>query len=193
MGKRKLFLAVAATGFALIFEGCATGGVTPEAHYFGTGAKRPNVEVVPLEEPRSVFARYTTNVGNSSGVHLNHWPVAARDREVISTFGPRGRRFHNGMDIKAPHSSPVLAVAGGVVTYAGTQRGYGNIIMVDHGDGFMTTYAHLHSKDVEQGDAVMEGQSIGTVGVTGNATTPHVHFEVRHEGKPIDPAKFLPQ
>jgi len=189
MEKRKLLLVALVAVATVVFEGCARGGVTPEPVYFGTGAKRPSVEVKPLKEPRSVFAHYHER----GGAHLRHWPVECQSREIISEFGPRGRRFHNGMDIKAPHSSPVLAVAGGVVTYAGNQRGYGNIIMVDHGDGFMTSYAHLHSKDVNEGDTVSEGQAIGTVGTTGNATTPHVHFEVRHEGKPIDPAVFLPQ
>lgn len=187
MGSGKWLVVVCALAALWGMSGCASTP-RPEAVNFGTGAKKPRIEVESLEKPRTVFAAH-----QHSGETLRYWPVQYRNRQVISGYGPRGRGFHNGLDIKAPHSSPVLAVAGGRVVYSGQQRGYGKVIMVDHGDGFMTTYAHLHSKDVSEGDVVAEGQAIGTVGTTGNATTPHVHFEVRHEGKPIDPSLFLSQ
>jgi murein DD-endopeptidase MepM/ murein hydrolase activator NlpD len=108
------------------------------------------------------------------------WPVHGK---IGSPFGARrGGRTHRGVDILAPPGTPVVAAAAGRVTFDGRMRGYGNTIVVEHGDGLETRYAHLRRSLVREGDRVEQGQTIGEVGTSGNATTPHLHFEV-HEGR----------
>jgi murein DD-endopeptidase MepM/ murein hydrolase activator NlpD len=122
------------------------------------------------------------------------WPVEHAQRQVISPFGPRGRsgRLHKGIDIKAPHRTPLVATADGVVSYAGSQRGYGKVIKIDHGNGLTTLYAHLTRVDVKQGQPVARGATIGLLGRTGNASTPHVHYEVIKDDRVVNPAEYLP-
>ncbi len=111
---------------------------------------------------------------------------------VSSGFGTRNGRMHDGIDILAPEGTPVRAAGYGVVVYAGDgMRGYGNAIVLDHGDGVTTLYGHLQRIRVRSGDAVAAGSVIGTVGETGNATTPHLHFELRVGGEEVDPENYL--
>ena len=98
------------------------------------------------------------------------------------------RHHHAGVDFAARLGAPVRTVDDGVVAFAGTQSGYGNVIYIEHGAGERTTvYAHLDRIDVRKGQQLRQGETIGTVGSTGLATGPHLHFEVREGGKPIDP------
>ena len=120
------------------------------------------------------------------------WPVEHSEREIISWFGPRGGGFHKGLDVKAPYRCPVLVTADGTVTFSGRMRGYGNVVFVAHSDDFSTGYGHLASRHVKVGDEVRCGDTVGLLGATGNATTRHVHYEVRHKDKPLDPVWFLP-
>lgn len=99
------------------------------------------------------------------------------------------RRLHTGQDIAAPRGAPVLAAADGRVMYTGWFGGYGKIVILDHGDGVSTLYAHLSAILVRSGAAVRRGQPIGRVGSTGYSTGPHVHFEIRINGRPINPAR----
>ena len=85
-----------------------------------------------------------------------------------------------------------MASADWVVSFSGTQRGYGNIVIVDHGGAYQTAYAHLDSRGVRAGQNVRRGQTLGRLGQSGNATAPHVHYEVRRRGAPINPAPYLP-
>lgn len=111
---------------------------------------------------------------------------------ISSGFGLRNGRHHEGVDILARRGSPVRAAAYGLVIYAGDgMRGYGNAVVLDHGEEITTLYGHLHEIRVQSGDAVAPGQPIGTVGSTGNATTTHLHFEVRVGGDAIDPDPIL--
>lgn len=111
---------------------------------------------------------------------------------ISSGFGMRDGRRHEGIDILAPGGTAVRAAGFGVVLYAGNgMRGYGNAIVLDHGEGVTTLYGHLRSFHVRSGDAVAAGSVIGTVGDTGNATTTHLHFEIRLEGEGVDPEKYL--
>ena len=99
--------------------------------------------------------------------------------------------FHTGVDLIAPPGTPVLAAAGGVVAAASYVPEYGNIVDIDHDNGLTTRYAHLLRSSVKVGDVVMKGQAIAQVGSTGRSTGPHLHFEVREKGIPLNPNKFL--
>ncbi len=101
------------------------------------------------------------------------------------------RAFHEGMDFMAEVGTPAHAAAGGVVIYSDFHAQYGNMIEIDHGNGLITRYAHLSRRLVKTGDVVLSGSMIGRVGSTGRATGPHLHFEVRQNGAPLNPARFL--
>jgi len=99
--------------------------------------------------------------------------------------------MHEGLDFAAPSGTPILAASGGVVLESRFQSGYGNTVEVDHGDGMITRYAHASKLLVKPGELVSRGQQIALVGSTGQSTGPHLHFEVRLEGQPLDPRLFL--
>ena len=106
-------------------------------------------------------------------------------------FGPRGVRFHEGLDLPAPHGTVVRAAATGRVSFAGIYPGYGKLVTVAHRGGVRTLYAHLARVDVRLGQLVRAGAAVGTVGATGAATGPHLHFEVRVRGAAVDPRPAL--
>ncbi len=101
------------------------------------------------------------------------------------------RTFHEGMDFMAEVGTPARAAAGGVVAYSDFHPQYGNMIEIDHGNGLITRYAHLSRRQVKVGDVVLSGGNLGQVGSTGRATGPHLHFEVRQSGAPLNPVRFL--
>jgi len=101
------------------------------------------------------------------------------------------RAFHEGMDFMAEVGTLAHAAAGGVVIYSDFHSQYGNMIEIDHGNGLITRYAHLSKRLAKLGDVVLSGGRIGQVGSTGRATGPHLHFEVRQNGAPLNPARFL--
>jgi len=108
-------------------------------------------------------------------------------------FGPRGNRFHAGIDLAARLGTDVAAAAAGRVTWAGRLAGgWGNLVVVAHGDGVRTMYAHLSTIAVRVGQRVATDTVVGAVGATGNATGPHLHFEVRVRGAAVDPRTALP-
>ena len=118
------------------------------------------------------------------------WPVKGR---IISGYGMRGDSMHKGIDIKAREGTPIKAVEGGVVVYSDdAMRGYGRVIIIRHRDNLFTVYAHNRKNLVRKGDRVKRGQTIATVGSTGNATTSHLHFEVRSGSRALNPLFFLP-
>ncbi|MEZ4399723.1 MAG: M23 family metallopeptidase [Kofleriaceae bacterium] len=100
-------------------------------------------------------------------------------------------KFHKGTDFRADRGTPVYAAGAGVVLIAGRQHGYGNVIYVDHGGGVITRYGHLSKIEIRAGDAVAAATLIGRVGATGRATGPHLHFEVRLDGRAVDPTAAL--
>lgn len=123
------------------------------------------------------------------------WPVRG---EVTAGFGERldpfsgEGAFHAGIDIAAPEGTPVRAAADGIVLHAGPgEAGYGNDVIIDHGSGIATKYAHLRRIFVVEGQEVKQGQVIGSVGMSGRATGPHLHYEVLVHETPVNPAKFL--
>lgn len=117
--------------------------------------------------------------------------------QLSSSFGSRsdpfsGRRdFHTGIDFRAPHGAPIQAVAPGKVISSGWESGYGNVVEIDHGNGFHTRYAHNQANLVNTGQTVIRSQLIARVGRTGHATGSHVHLEVLREGRLVDPAHYL--
>jgi lipoprotein NlpD len=118
------------------------------------------------------------------------WPV---DGPITSSFGIRDGRRHDGIDISAREGTPIKAAAEGRVVYAGTMRGYGNLILVRHDDNFFTAYAHNHANKVKKEQHVKRGQQIGEAGRTGRATGSHLHFEIRDGQKARNPLFFLPE
>lgn len=117
--------------------------------------------------------------------------------QVSSDFGyrrdpfTRRAKFHSGLDIKAKWGDPVGASHAGVVQFAGWYSGYGNLVIIDHGSGITTYYAHLSSFELQVGDKVSRGGIVGYAGRTGRATSPHLHYEVRFEGKAVNPLAAL--
>jgi len=143
------------------------------------------VEELKKQEEQSRLARGTGEL---------MWPVNGR---LSSRFGWRqhpvfgSRRFHNGIDIAAPHGTNVVAADSGTVITSAYSGGYGNYIVISHGNGVTTLYAHLSSRKVSSGTTVAKGQVIGLIGSTGVSTGPHLHFEVSVSGSRIDPLKKL--
>ncbi len=118
---------------------------------------------------------------------------------ISSYFGPRDdpitghQEFHKGVDFAGNLGDTVVAVAAGVVTWAGARSGYGNLVEIDHGKGYTTRYAHAERTLVTVGQTVTRGQPIALMGSTGHSTGPHVHFEVLHNGRPVNPLAFIEQ
>ena len=123
------------------------------------------------------------------------WPL---EGEVVSTFGPRvhpvlgNREHHDGIDIDVPEGTVVHAAAGGEVYYYGEQPGYGNVLILEHAEGYYTMYGHLSSAIVSVGRFVEMGQEVALSGNTGISSGPHLHFEIRNGEFPIDPLRYLP-
>jgi murein DD-endopeptidase MepM/ murein hydrolase activator NlpD len=116
------------------------------------------------------------------------WPV---DGVVVSGFGMRWGRMHEGIDIAASSGTPIRVAAAGTVIHAGWLGGYGNLVVVDHGNGLATAYAHASSILVRVGQQVSQGETVSLVGSTGNSSGPHLHFEVRVNGVAVDPLLYL--
>ncbi len=116
---------------------------------------------------------------------------------VSSPYGMRidpingGREMHRGLDIANRFGAPVLAASRGIVTFAGKMRGFGNMIDIDHGYGYVTRYGHMSRITIRIGDEVVGGQLIGKIGSRGRSTGPHLHYEVHRYGRPVDPLKYL--
>jgi murein DD-endopeptidase MepM/ murein hydrolase activator NlpD len=118
------------------------------------------------------------------------WPVRGR---VIQGFGPKGNGQQNdGINLAVPEGTSVKAAEDGVVAYAGNElKGYGNLVLVRHSNGFVTAYAHASEVAVKRGDPVKRGQIIAKAGQTGNVNSPQLHFEIRKGATPVDPSQYL--
>jgi len=127
----------------------------------------------------------TDSTPSSSGLI---WPVSG---PITSPFGMRWGRMHEGIDIGAASGTPIHAAAGGTVIYAGWMSGYGNLVVIDHHNSLATAYAHQSAIATGVGASVSQGQVIGYVGCTGHCFGPHLHFEVRVNGTPVDPLGYL--
>jgi murein DD-endopeptidase MepM/ murein hydrolase activator NlpD len=118
------------------------------------------------------------------------WPARGR---VIAGFGPSPNGLQNdGINVAVPEGTPIKAAEDGVVAYAGNElKGYGNLVLVRHSNGFVTAYAHASEILVKRGDTVKRGEVIAKSGQTGNVTSPQLHFEIRKGSTPVDPSQYL--
>lgn len=116
------------------------------------------------------------------------WPLRG---VLYARFGRKGNEPHDGIDLAAPAGTPVKTAGEGTVLFAGEQKGYGLIVIVEHPRGLITLYAHNRDLRVKAGQAVRPGQVLATVGDSGATSGPHLHFEVRQDGKPVDPLDHL--
>jgi len=178
---------------ASIEEIVALNGLS-SADYVRTGQRlRVPVQGIASVAPRRVTQALAESAASmaSSAVALAQgfvWPARGR---LTSRFGWRRWRHHDGIDIAAPYGAPVTAARDGVVVYAGWYHAYGKAIIVDHGSGLQTLYGHASKLLVRAGQRVTKGQLIAHVGSTGRSTGPHLHFEVRINGRPVNPIKYL--
>lgn len=172
----------------------------PELALAAYNAGPANVEkyggVPPFEETQNYVLR-VTNLWHA-GIPVSDSTFATPVRgTVTSPFGERihpikgTESFHSGIDIGAPLGTPIRASRDGTVKFAGTSGWYGLTIILDHGNGFTTVYGHCLSFDVREGQKVKKGQAIGSVGSTGVSTGPHLHFEIRVDGKAVNPSQYL--
>ncbi len=141
-------------------------------------------------------AQQAASVGSTTGSAGTGQPSAAGfvwpcDGVVVSGFGLRWGRMHEGIDIGCAYGTPNRAAAAGTVIFAGWHGGYGNLVVVDHGNGLATAYAHGSAIVVGVGQSVSQGQTVSLVGSTGNSSGPHLHFEVRVNGSAVDPLWYL--
>ncbi len=136
-------------------------------------AMRAAIEYVPLSSPLTVSRRFT------SGFGVRRDPINGRHSS------------HNGIDFAAPWASPVTATAAGVVKLAGTRTGFGRMVEIDHGNGFITRYAHMSRISVKTGQKVNLHDKVGELGSSGRSTGPHVHYEILFKGKPLNPRRFI--
>lgn len=162
----------------------AGAGAPPEA---GVREQLREVQVALLPEAVTALAGLDWGAGGF---------VAPVEGRVSSPFGWRnvsvnGNRYHGGLDIAANMGTPVVAARSGVVTRAGWWGSYGNVVVLDHGDGAETRYAHLSAVTVRVGQGLRQGDVLGRVGSTGASTGPHLHFEVRFDGRAVDPLPYL--
>lgn len=110
---------------------------------------------------------------------------------ITSKYGRRSSGFHTGLDLAAPKGTPIYASDAGTVVYSGSRGGYGYMIIIDHGNGYQTYYAHCSALYVSSGATVSKGQNIAAVGSTGNSTGPHLHFEIRLNGSTLNPQNYI--
>jgi septal ring factor EnvC (AmiA/AmiB activator) len=156
-------------------------------------AKQRRLAKVP-PPPKGGIEAPTVGFGSLKG--RLPWPTEGR---IVTGFGaqvhPRfgTRTFRNGVDIEAAVGREVAAVHAGHIVYTGWFKGYGNLIIVDHGNEYYTLYAHIAEIEAREGEDVRQGQRIGTVGDTGSLAGPRLYFEVRYQGRPLDPEQWLRQ
>ncbi len=161
-------------------------GATKKQQVEKYDAPEPVAPRRPVEETAPKKPKELARVGKGTGVLS--WPLRG---VLYARFGKKGKEAHDGIDLAAPAGHPVKTAAPGTVLFAGEQRGYGLIVIIEHTGGLITLYAHNRDLRVRTGQQVREGQVVATVGDSGSTSGPHLHFEVRKDGVPVDPLEFL--
>ena len=191
----------AALGLSMLLTGVASasGGARPIAQTpVGTGGVNTTASSTTLGSlgvlfsgrlPSSLHARPVTTKAHRTRRPAHIW-VRPDVGPLTSPFGMRWGRLHPGIDLAGPYGSPIRAATDGVVSFIGQESGYGNLILIRDWDGTTTAYAHL-AVFITRGGRVHAGQIIALEGATGDATGPHLHFEVRINGRPVNPIPFL--
>ncbi len=170
-------------------------GAAPPPASAGSAAPIPSVPptpqagATPPAKPGTPVAGIVPEPAPRAGSRFL-WPV---EGQILSSFGPKKGGLHNdGINIAAPRGTPVRAAENGVVAYAGNElRGFGNLLLIKHADGWTSAYAHNEELLVRRGDQVQRGQIIARVGSTGSVTSPQLHFELREGARAVDPVKLL--
>lgn len=165
---------------------------SPETLQIGEKIFVPSVEIVKspsieYEKKRNQYASASYSRGGKVGLY----GIKPTQGSISSYFGERWGRQHNGIDIAANTGSNVVAFQSGKVTFSGWNGGYGNLVIIDHGNGIESYYGHNSKNLVKVGDSVQKGDLIAKVGSTGNSTGPHCHFEIRINGKPVNPLNYI--
>ncbi|MGH8150908.1 MAG: M23 family metallopeptidase [Steroidobacteraceae bacterium] len=170
-------------------------GEAPQVPDMSTALKQLRQQIDLRDVQLSALQNVILNRRLDAAIHPEGRPVLTGF--ISSYFGERtdpftGREeFHEGIDFAGVAGSPVVAVAAGVVTWAGPRDGFGNVVEINHGNGYVTLYAHNERLLVKVGQTVSRGESIALMGSTGRSTGPHVHFEVLHDGRPVNPISFI--
>jgi murein DD-endopeptidase MepM/ murein hydrolase activator NlpD len=174
-------------GDRLVIPG-AQAAVKPNAPALGAAKPAPSAAVKEAEPTQS--AAVVTLAEGTGALPKFRWPANGR---VIAGYGPTPNGQQNdGINIALPENTPVKAAEDGVVAYAGNElKGYGNLVLVRHPNGYVTAYAHAKELLVKRGDQVKRGQVIARSGQTGNVNAPQLHFEIRKGASPLDPTRFL--
>ncbi len=155
-----------------------------------------NIEVLKTIVPeRSGTLDYFVKYAEKASAKPSIWPARGR---VMSGYGMRsvpyssGYQFHTGIDLNGSSGAPVWSTASGIITFAGYRGSLGNLLIIDHGYGYETYYAHLSDFAVKAGDEVERGEVVGYMGASGRTTGVHLHYEVHKEGSPVNPKRYLP-
>ena len=159
--------------------------------YIPTGDPAPpeTPAAPPRPTPRKARPKGTEKPQETANLMSIVWPLEGL---ITGRFGQRGQHHHHdGIDIDGVRGEEVRAVASGIVVRSGSEGKYGKTVVIDHGGGLSTLYAHASRLLVSEGDAVEQGEAIAEVGATGNAHGTHLHFEVRRDGRPVDPLPYL--
>jgi len=167
--------------------------------YSGYGG--PNLPISNLPEENLTHNEQIAKKMIDKILELSSWRIAVQklpfahplneNFRYTSGFGPRWGTIHNGTDMAARHGSPILATADGVISFAGWEKGYGKLVKIRHDFGYETRYAHLSKFSVNVGQRVSQGKRIGEMGNTGRSTGTHLHYEIRRNGKPTNPMKYI--
>jgi murein DD-endopeptidase MepM/ murein hydrolase activator NlpD len=145
---------------------------------------------VATPEPQTTTESVTHNAEAAGGIPSFRWPVKGR---IIAGFGAKSNGAQNdGINLAVPEGTPIKAADDGVVAYAGSElKGYGNLVLIRHSNGYVSAYANASELLVKRGDTIKRGQVIAHAGQTGNVTSPQLHFEIRKGSTPVDPTKYL--
>ncbi len=154
-------------------------------------APKPEQQVAVVSPPASAAVAMPEKPTDSGGAPSFRWP--ARGRVISGAGAMTNGQQNDGINLALPEGTPVHAAEDGVVAYAGSElKGYGNLVLIRHSNGFVTAYAHASEIMVKRGDQVRRGQVIAKSGQTGNVSSPQLHFEIRKGSTPVDPMQYLP-